>query len=284
MGFSTERSDFLWWLMVSSDVNANRALLALMDEPRWREDLPRMVRGSLGRQQRGHWNTTVANAWGTLAIEKFSAAFEAEPVSGTTRASLAGAASTFDWKTSEKGGGFAFEWPRQPAELALTQDGGGRPWVTIQSRAAIPLKTPLSSGYRIVKSITRTEASGSDWSRGDVLRVRLELEAQSDMTWVVVNDPVPAGATILGSGLGGDSQALTAGEQRQGWVWPAFEERTFEAFRAYYRLVPKGKWTVEYTLRLNNPGTFSLPPTRVEALYAPEMFAELPNATVTVAP
>lgn len=284
MGFSTERSDFLWWLMVSSDVNANRALLALMDEPGWREDLPRMVRGSLGRQQRGHWNTTVANAWGTLAMEKFSAAFEAEPVSGTTRATLAGTARAYDWKPSEKGGGFAFEWPRQPAELALAQDGTGKPWVTVQSRAAIPLKIPFSSGYRIVKSVTRTEASGSDWRRGDVLRVRLELEAQSDMTWVVVNDPIPAGATILGSGLAGDSPTLTAGEQRQGWVWPAFEERTFEAFRAYYRLVPKGKWTVEYTLRLNNPGTFSLPPTRVEALYAPEMFAELPNAIVTVAP
>lgn len=284
LGFSTERSDFLWWLMISGDVNANRALLALMDEARWREDLPRMVRGSLGRQQRGHWNTTVANAWGTLAMEKFSAAFEAEPVTGTTRATLAAAARTLDWKQSEKGGGFAFDWPREPSELALVQEGGGKPWVTVQSRAAIPLEVPLASGYKVLKSVLRTEASGSDWRRGDVLRVRLELEAQSDMTWVVVHDPIPAGATILGSGLGGDSQTLTAGEQRRGWVWPAFEERTFEAFRAYYRLVPKGKWTVEYTLRLNNPGTFSLPPTRVEALYAPEMFAEQPNATLTVAP
>jgi len=28
---------------------------------------------------------------------------------------------------------------------------------------------------------------------------------------------------------------------------------------------------------LNNPGRFELPATRVEALYAPEMFGELPN-------
>ncbi|MBX9630342.1 MAG: alpha-2-macroglobulin [Burkholderiales bacterium] len=284
MGFSTERSDYLWWLMVSTDVNANRALLALMDEPKWREDLPRMVRGSLGRQQRGHWNTTVANAWGTLAMEKFSTAFEAEPVSGTTRATLAAATRTFDWKQSEKGGALAFDWPREATELALVQEGGGKPWVTVQSRAAVPLKAPFSSGYRVVKSVSHTEGTGGDWRRGDVLRVRLELEAQSDMTWVVVSDPIPAGASILGSGLGGDTQTLTAGERRQGWVWPAFEERTFEAFRAYYRLVPKGKWSVEYTLRLNNPGTFSLPPTRVEAMYAPEMFAELPNGTMTVAP
>jgi uncharacterized protein YfaS (alpha-2-macroglobulin family) len=33
---------------------------------------------------------------------------------------------------------------------------------------------------------------------------------------------------------------------------------------------------------LNNAGTFSLPPSRVEAMYAPEMFGEVPNAKVRV--
>jgi len=42
--------------------------------------------------------------------------------------------------------------------------------------------------------------------------------------------------------------------------------------------------TVEYTLRLNQSGRFNLPPTRVEALYAPEMFGELPNDMIEVHP
>ncbi|MEJ1960145.1 MAG: hypothetical protein WDO56_00775 [Gammaproteobacteria bacterium] len=112
------------------------------------------------------------------------------------------------------------------------------------------------------------------WTRGDVARVRLELEAQSDMSWVVVEDPVPGGGTVLGSGLGGQSQILTRDERREGWVWPAYEERKFDVFRAYYRFVPKGQWVVEYTVRLNNPGTFLLPATHVEAMYAPEMLGE----------
>jgi alpha-2-macroglobulin len=120
------------------------------------------------------------------------------------------------------------------------------------------------------------------FSRGDVVRIRLDLEAQSDMSWVVVDDPVPAGATVLGSGLGGQSELLPRDETRGGWAWPAFEERRFDAYRAYYRFVPKGRWSTEYTLRLNNPGSFLLPATRVEAMYAPEMFGELPNTTVTV--
>ncbi|HEX7810880.1 MAG TPA: alpha-2-macroglobulin family protein, partial [Burkholderiales bacterium] len=66
MGFSTERLDYLWWLMISGDVNANRVLLSFLDAPSWREEIPRLVRGTLGRQRHGHWNTTVSNAWGVL--------------------------------------------------------------------------------------------------------------------------------------------------------------------------------------------------------------------------
>ena len=65
MGFSTEKTDALWWLMISADSNANKLLVALNDAPAWKDDMPRLVRGAFGRMQRGHWNTTVANAWGT---------------------------------------------------------------------------------------------------------------------------------------------------------------------------------------------------------------------------
>jgi hypothetical protein len=157
--------------------------------------------------------------------------------------------------------------------------------MTVQSLAAIPLKEPLSSGYRIEKKLIPLEKKISDrWSRGDLVRVRLDLEAQSDQTWVVVSDPIPAGATILGTGLGRDSQLLTQGEGKKGVAWPAYEERSFDAFRAYYEYVPKGKWSVEYTVRLNQSGAFQLPSTRVEALYFPEMMGEIPNEPFEVQP
>jgi uncharacterized protein YfaS (alpha-2-macroglobulin family) len=41
---------------------------------------------------------------------------------------------------------------------------------------------------------------------------------------------------------------------------------------------------IEYSLRLGNPGRFALPPTRVEAMYAPESFGESPNEAVVVEP
>jgi hypothetical protein len=121
------------------------------------------------------------------------------------------------------------------------------------------------------------------YSRGDILRVTLEVDASADMAWAVVTDPVPAGASILGGGLGRDSVIATQGEKNTGrGAWPAFEERDFATFRSYYEYLPKGVARMQYTIRLNNAGTFALPPSRVEAMYAPEMFGEAPNAPVTV--
>ena len=134
-----------------------------------------------------------------------------------------------------------------------------------------------------VEQADKTLPAGQ-YTRGDVLRVALEVNASAPMTWVAITDPIPAGATILGSGLGRDSEIATQGEKRGGSGWPAFEERSFEAFRSYYEYLPKGTVTMEYTVRLNNVGDFALPPSRVEALYAPEMFGEAPNARVRVEP
>ncbi|MGO8991549.1 MAG: alpha-2-macroglobulin family protein [bacterium] len=285
MNFSTERSDGLWWLMISNDVNAIRVILSLLRSEQWKEDMPRLVQGALARQKRGRWDLTLANAWGVLAMEKFSKVFESVPVTGSTRAALSRESFTTDWDVLPKGKTSLFSWPAKKEELSIHHQGTGKPWATIQSLAAVPLKEPFSSGYRIKKTVTPVEQKQpKTWNRGDIVRIRLELEAQSDQTWVVVSDPIPAGSTILGTGLGRDSRLLTKEEERKGWVWPAYEERSFEAFRAYYEYVPKGKWTVEYTLRLNQNGVFQLPTTRVEALYFPEMFGEIPNKTVEVKP
>jgi hypothetical protein len=285
MAFSTEASDRLWWLMVSNDVNAVRLVLTALRLDAWQADLPRLARGALARQRAGCWDLTTANAWGVLAMERFSQKYETEPVTGTTRLDLAGQNRVIDWAANPKGDATLLAWPAEKAELDALHQGTGKPWLTIQSLAAIPLKEALSSGYSIRKTVSAVDRKAPErWSRGDIVRVRLEIEAQADMTWVAVSDPVPAGATILGTGLGRDSRILTQDEESKGQVWPAYEERSFGAFRAYYEVVPKGAWTVEYTLRLNQSGSFQLPPTRVEALYAPEMMGEIPNAEMVVDP
>ena len=317
--FSTEKDDYWWWLMVNGDVNTARLMLAVMDDPAWQDDMARLANGFIARQQKGAWLSTTANLWGGLALDRFSAKFEATPVAGLTRATLASATAkprSVDWskvarnKASDPQGGALqttlFGAPAAPGmlrnnslflpwssaakdTLTVTHQGTGKPWLTLQSLAAVPLKAPFNAGYQISKTITPVEqAVKGQFTRGDVLRITLEVNASADMTWVVISDPIPGGATILGSagaGLGRDSQIATRGEKSPGSFgggWPAFEERSFEAFRGYYEYVPKGLLKAEYTVRLNNVGDFAMPPSRVEALYAPEMFGETPNARIKV--
>ena len=246
-----------------------------------------------------------------LEVWRFKAR-EAEPVAGTTQAVLGDARAQVDWAKVTRlkardtapapaygapaqpgqftGNSMLLPWPAKASDkqpLIVTHSGSGKPWLTLQSLAAVELKAPFAAGYQIKRTVTPVEQAdkslpAGQYSRGDVLRVTLDITGAADMTWVAVSDPVPGGATILGSGLGRDSAIATLGEKIGGGVQPIYEERSFEAFRAYYEYLPKGSAQVEYTVRLNNPGTFHLPPTRVEALYAPEMFGESPNARVSI--
>ena len=323
MIFSTEKEDYWWWLMQNGDVNTARLMLSVMDDPAWKDDMGRLANGFISRQQAGAWHTTTANLWGGLALEKFSAKFEAIAVGGSTKASMkslenapggVGSASV-EWSKVERikttdasGAPNQTTWFGAPASagnlrnnsmflpwsktvpkdtLSVAHTGPGKPWLTLQSVAAVQLKEPFNAGYQIKKTITPVEQANKtlpagSYTRGDVLRITLEVNASADMTWAVITDPVPGGATILGSGLGRDSEIATQGEKKEGSGWAAFEERSFESFRSYYQFMPKGVIKMEYTIRLNNVGEFSLPPSRVEAMYAPEMFGEMPNARVKV--
>ena len=133
----------------------------MLDDPRWRDDMPRMVVGSLGRQRNGAWSTTTANLWGSLALDKFSAKFESAKIIGydEPRARLA-----FECRRSRSigprdasGGVLKLPWPDAPGTLSVTQVGGGKPWLTVQSLAAMPLKAPIRAGYAITRSVSAVE-------------------------------------------------------------------------------------------------------------------------------
>jgi len=316
-GFSNEDDDDWWWLMHSADTNLARLILLNLDAPDWQADMPRLVSGFIARQQHGAWRTTTANLWGGLALQRFSQHFEATPVTGTTVAQWGTASASVQWADvtpitqaelqaihaqhdgiaplpvpgSLKNNTMNLPWraldETGEARLTLTQQGTGKPWVTLQSVAAVTLTAPVNSGYRINRRIQpivqhNPNLPPGHYSRGDILRITLAINASADMSWVAMTDPIPAGATILGSGLGRDSQIATAGESSAARGQIAWIERSFESWRGYYAYLPRGATQVQYTVRLNQTGEFTLPPTRIEALYAPEMYGMAPNEPLVV--
>jgi hypothetical protein len=287
--FNTEERDNWWWLMGNGDVNALRMLDIVLDNPAWKDDAPALLRGALLRQDKGHWSTTVANAWGRVALARFAKTFEGEAVTGVTQASMAAAKGNYAWKAVDKTetGNISLPWPAdsKPTTLTLNQNGTGKPWATMLVRAAVPNQA-ANRGFSVTRTVTPVEQKvAGKWSRGDLVRVRVTVKSAQELSWVVVSDPTPGGASILGN-TARDSNIARKDENKEMWkdnaALPSFTERGFGFFRAYYDYVPKGQFWVEYTARLNNAGEFSLPATRVEAMYAPEVFGELPNGKVMV--
>ncbi len=279
----SDQSNAAWWLMSSGDEAAVKALIAVLGRPGWQEEAPRMMVGVALRQSRGHWDTTTANAWGTIAARKFAAIYPAEAVAGTTTASLGAASIARTWPLAEPSRFVSLPLPRAQAPLKLLQSGGAGPWAMVSVSAAVPLKSAINAGYKMTKSVAVVQARKQGvLTRGDVIKVTISVEASAERNWVVVSDPVPAGATIIGD-QGGQSSLLAQVTGDSG-VSPSYVERGGATWRGYFGWVPRGSFSVSYTVRLNGAGTFNLPPTRVEAMYSPAIFAALPNAPVTVQP
>ncbi|GAB4215294.1 MAG: MG2 domain-containing protein [Rhodoferax sp.] len=174
--------------------------------------------------------------------------------------------------------------------LSLTHQGHGKPWLTLQTLSAWVPTQPLNAGYRLTRSVQRLGPDGqpladaAPYRVGDVLQVTLRIDASATQRWVAIDDPLPAGAAVLGTGLGRDTLVppVRGPSDADRGADPDFVEAGLDAWRAYFALLPQGTSTLRYTLRLNNAGDFALPPTRAQAMYAPDVQGLLPNARLTV--
>lgn len=238
-----------------------------------------MMIGVAQRQWRGHWDTTPANAWGAIVTRRFGGLYPAKAVVGTTQIALGGKSLSAAWPLAADAA--PMKLPLAAGPMMLSQSGGAGPWAVVSVHAAVPLKTPFFAGYKLTRSVSIVSARRKDrLTQGDVLRIRLTIEATAPRTWVVLSDPLPPGATVV-SDLGGQSSLLREGEASEG-AWPAYVEKDNRAWRAYYDWLPGGTTSIDYTVRLNGAGHFTLPPARAEAMYAPSIRAQLPVPPMTI--
>jgi uncharacterized protein YfaS (alpha-2-macroglobulin family) len=274
----TDRANAPWWMMVSGDEMALKALIAISGRTGWDLEAPRMMIGVALRQRQGHWDTTPANAWGTIAARRFARAYPPAALSGITTATLGGRSVT---SAALQPPTLRLPLPKAPASLQLSHSEGAGPWATVSVRAAVPLTAPAFAGYRVSRTMELIQRRLPDRiSRGDVARITITVDAPVDRTWVVIEDPIPAGASILGAG--GGQSAILAAKTGTGTATPSYVEQGLDAWRGYFGWMVKGRTVVEYTVRLNAIGRFQLPPTRVEAMYSPEIHAALPNRPLSI--
>jgi uncharacterized protein YfaS (alpha-2-macroglobulin family) len=272
-----------WWILGSTDYTMAKLTLWIFQDPSYKKDVPRIVKGLLKKQVKGRWDTTLGNAYGVLAMDRAGRILESEKVQGgMVTVSTDGKQSQLD-PSKPEGSAATVSVSSVAKELSLTYNGKGKPWISWEARSRIPLKKPLNSGYSMKRTIIPViqEKSGT-WSKGDVMKIRIEIQADSDKTWVVLEDPIPSGSIHMGRGLARESKILSGAINQEQSVSPSFEERSFSHYRAYFEYLPQGSHVIEYSIQLNHPGNFLMPSSRIEAMYSPEVFSENPVAPIQI--
>ncbi|MCW7492982.1 MG2 domain-containing protein [Leptospira sp. 2 VSF17] len=270
-----------WWILGSRDYTMAKFLLWAFSEPSYKKDMPRLIKGFVKMQKRGSYDTTLGNAYSILVFDRVSKLFESEKVTGG-KIKIQSAKEVYHLEPNGK------QMVTQtigttPETVSVSYDGKGKPWVEWSVNSVLPLKAPISSGYRIKRTFEPIQVAKSGvLTKGDTIRVTLEIQADSDKTWVVIEDPIPPGSLPLGRGFGRESIMQAEGKTGDTSYYLSFEEKTLSTYRAYFEYLPKGTHTLEHSFRLNHSGSFKMPATRVEAMYSPETHAEWPNETVRI--
>jgi len=208
----------------------------------------KFVRGFLGQQKSGHYSDTVSNTYAYILQKKWSKS----AVSGTT--TLGGIKSS--WKDGEapfinvsRENGLKDNW--------LKHNGTGTPWADLRYLVYPDPQAQTFQGIELKQSLSQTSFKIQDRI---ILKLNINLKSKLNMGGIRI--PMPAGVSILN---------VESSE-----VPFDFEERTEQEWRGYFNHLPKGQYNIEITLRLNQPGDFEIPGTRMEALYSPDIFGELP--------
>ena len=275
-----------WELFSSDDLEALSVFKVIIEDQNLAKDASKMIRSIITRMNRGRFDTTMANAWAVTLLKKFSDAFEKEPITGETKITLGDKSESIDWKKTPGGDFKLLGWPKESDKkkniLHIKQLGSGRPWIQMEILQAMNLSQPIDSGFKILRKIAPiTQKTPGKWSVGDVMSVTLKITSSTDQGFVVVKDPIPTGATHLGNHMDGNSKLLDVGTNNNNWPME-FEEKSHSDFISYAAYLPMGTYQLSYRIRLNVGGVFKMPAARVEAMYSPDAYGEVPGEDFTI--
>lgn len=225
----------------------------------YKENEGKFVRGFVGLRRGGHFGETMSNTMAFILQKKW----KRSSVTGTT--TVAGKSAA--WKKDEDPQ-FLLTKEEAAKDQFISHKGEGSPWVDIRYFYRPDTRKGLFQGIVLTQSLKKMEGSG-DFEVQDRLEATITIELKDDQRLLGMRVPLPAGVSILNS-------SMEEGHHLN------FEERTELEWRGYFSWLPKGKHIIKLVFRLNQTGNFGIPGTRMEALYSPEVFGQLPYWSMKV--
>jgi len=112
---------------------------------------------------------------------------------------------------------------------------------------------------------------------GDLVRVRLRIELSADGWYVVVVDPLPAGAQAIDSSL--QLSTLEDGPREYGTASASMGEQEAVFFTSW---LPAGVHEYSYLIRATTPGVFRVMPAEVTLMYEPAVWGRSGSAVISI--
>jgi uncharacterized protein YfaS (alpha-2-macroglobulin family) len=305
--FTTRYSDQAY-LLLRSDRRTDAIILDAMIAGAPESDLiPKVVNGLLAHRTKGHWKNTQENVFVLLALDSYFNTFEAQTPDFVARMWLGDTyvgAHTFEGRTSERhtttipmdylAGNDEIE------DLILSKEGPGRLYYRLGLRYSPTdlSMDPVDMGFVVQRSyeavddpedVVQDDTGVWHIKAGARVRVRLSMVADNRRYHVALVDPLPAGLEIMNPALAvsGDlPQDPSSPDYRYGWwwwgTWYEHQNMRDERAEAFASLLWEGVYNYSYVARATTPGTFVVPPAKVEEMYSPEVFGRSGSNTVIV--
>ncbi|MCC7449905.1 MAG: Ig-like domain-containing protein [Anaerolineae bacterium] len=271
--------------------------------------LPDVVRWLMSARKADAWETTQETAWSVMALTDWM------QTSGELKPNYA-----FDVALNGKALANQTATPETVQQVAQLQvavkdllandlnrltinrsAGPGVLYYTANLTAYLPVEQiqPLSRGI----TITRQYSLMADPDRkpitqanvGENIRVILTIIVPNDLNYAVINDPIPAGAEAINTGLATSQQndrtgiELAMQDTRRGGGGGGGLSRGFTKVELrddrtvlYAAFLPKGTHVFSYTIRGNVPGQYRVIPATGQEFYFPEVYGRSAGSVFTL--
>ena len=310
-GAHWEEDAYDWWAM-NTDTRSTAIILdtlARLDPDN--ELIPNVVRWLMVARQDGIWETTQETAWALIALTDWmveTGELEANydySVLLNGQETISGTATKESVQDSVKLQVAIADLAAEASNLLTVAraDGNGRLYYSAHLKVFLPVEEiePAERGIIVSRRYT-LESCLLEQARnknvvcnevreaklGDVIRVDLTIIAPNDLYYVVVEDPLPAGAEAIDTGLATTSlvamdPTLSRTSRFSGvsdfypyywrwWQWYSRSELRDEKVVLFADLLPKGAYEYSYTMRATLPGDYHVIPTVATEFYFPEVF------------
>ncbi|MDD8026377.1 MAG: alpha-2-macroglobulin family protein [Acidobacteriota bacterium] len=297
--FEEDAASDLSWIYSSNARTTALVLQTLLETGRRHPLSASIARWLVGQRKAGRWHTTQENFFVFYALNEYYRTFEGEQPNFRAEITFAGQSilkETFQTlqKTASASRSLADVKPGKGLPVKIDKTGPGT--LHYGLRLTYAPKRPLEArdeGFAVYKTLTGLDGKPlADIKAGQIVLVTLEVLAPKESLFVVVDDPLPAGFEAVDPSFETESreqnlqlETIARSEGEGGWWrWWGFNHIEIRDDRVllFADSLPVGVHKHRYLARALTPGTFALPGSKAEMMYAPESFGRSGERTVKI--